>query len=160
MRSIKSYILYHIEKYYPLALSIIAIIFIIKYRYLIPKLNELVDEMCNNGLSISVTLTGFFLTILTIINSIDTRRMRFVRQMDGYQRLMSYLRSSINYNIILLAASFLVKYISHRQVLNVYGANIIDNAYIFLFVYTILLSFRFTRIFITLLTDPTHPGTD
>lgn len=160
MRSIKSHILYYTEKYYPFALSIIAIVFIIKYRSLIPKLNDLVDEMCNNGLSISVTLTGFFLTILTIINSIDTRRMRFVRQMDGYPRLMSYLRSSINYNIILLATSFLVKYISHRQLLNFDGVNIIDNLYIFLFIYTILLSFRFTRIFISLLTDPTPPRID
>lgn len=121
----------------------------------------LINQLADNALSISVTLFGFLLTILTLVNSIDTRRMRFVRDMGGFPRLMTYLRVAIFSNLTLLAASFLVKYIEHRNrpvFLTFNGCNVPDYVFIFLFIFSILTSLRFTHIFISLLTDQKNPS--
>lgn len=73
------------------------------------------DQICDNALSLSVTLHDFFLTILTIINSIESGRMSFVKELGMYPQLLSYLKAAIQANIVLIAVSFLIKYIEHRQ---------------------------------------------
>jgi hypothetical protein len=119
-------------------------------------MSNIINQLADNGLSISVTLFGFLLTILTLVNSIDTRRMRFVREMGKFPQLISYLRNAIVVNLLLLACSFLIKYVEHRTRANwvtLGNCNTVDYLYLFLFLYTILVSFRFTKIFISLLTD-------
>ncbi|SEW00509.1 hypothetical protein SAMN05428988_1179 [Chitinophaga sp. YR573] len=112
--------------------------------------------MCDNGISLSVTLAGFFLTILTLIKSITTRRMTFVVDGGGLPLLLMYLKHAIQFNITLLLASFIIKYVEHRasQMMYIKGINIVDNAYVFLFILTIFISIRFTQLFVSLLADP------
>lgn len=147
---------YFFEKYYPLTISILLTFGSAYFKIFGEGMPTLVNQLADNALSISVTLFGFLLTILTLVNSIDTRRMRFVRDMGGFPRLMTYLRIAIFSNLTLLAASFLVKYIEHRigfDNLTIKGCNIPDYLFIFLFIFSILTSLRFTHIFISLLTD-------
>lgn len=151
---------YYLEKYYPLATSILLTIASAYFKIFGEGMPTLINQLADNALSISVTLFGFLLTILTLVNSIDTRRMRFVRDMGGFPRLMTYLRVAIFSNLTLLAASFLVKYIEHRtgfDNLTIKGCNIPDYLFIFLFIFSILTSLRFTHIFISLLTDTKIP---
>ncbi|PSL42797.1 hypothetical protein CLV51_11013 [Chitinophaga niastensis] len=147
---------YHIEKYYPIYLSsAIAAILFLGHNH-VAKIDQLTDKVCENALSLSVTLVGFFLTILTLLNSIESRRMQFVKDAGMMPRVLEYLRKAINYNIGLIAFSFIVKFIEHRTPWYFYvnEVNIIDLLYLYLFSYTVLLSFRFTQIFVSLLTDP------
>ena len=147
---------YYFEKYYPLAISALLTFGSAYSKIFGDDMPTLINQLADNALSISVTLFGFLLTILTLVNSIDTRRMRFVRDMGGFSRLITYLRVAIFSNLALLAASFLVKYIEHRtgfDHLSVKGCNMPDYLFVFLFIFSILTSLRFTHIFISLLTD-------
>ncbi|MCK7556540.1 hypothetical protein MKQ70_16555 [Chitinophaga sedimenti] len=147
---------YIVEKFYPSVISIIVTVVAICYKDKFNNTEKMIDQMCDNAISLSVTLAGFFLTILTLIKSITSRRMRFVLAGGGTSLLYGYIKSAIQCNILLLLSSFLVKYIEHRKVLLFYikGLNYIDTIYIALFIYTILISVRFTQLFISLLTDP------
>lgn len=147
---------YYFEKYYPLVISILLTLGSAYFKIFGDGMPTLINQLADNALSISVTLFGFLLTILTLVNSIDTRRMRFVRDMGGFPRLMTYLRVAIFSNLTLLAASFLVKYIEHRtgfDHLTIGGYNMPDYLFVFLFIFSILTSLRFTHIFISLLSD-------
>lgn len=147
---------YFFERYYPFLIAIILTVYSVIVKLFEEGMPILINQLADNALSISVTLFGFLLTILTLINSIDTRRMRFVRDMGSFGRLMKYLKVAIFSNLALLSSSFLIKYIEHRKdvkLLSIKGFNIPDYLFIFLFLYTILVSLRFTQIFISLLTD-------
>lgn len=146
---------YYYEKWYPLALSLLLLGSIGYFKIFGSGIPILVSQLSDNALSISVTLFGFLLTILTIINSIDTRRMQFVRDMGGFPRLIQYLRQAISSNLALIAGSFIIKYVEHRKYSFLYflGCNVLDYLYLFVFVFAMLLSLRFTKIFISLLTD-------
>lgn len=138
---------------------ILLTIVIAYYKILGVDISGFILQLSDNALAISVTLFGFFLTILTILNSIETRRMKFVRDLGGFPRLLEYLKNAISSNLILVGASFLVKYIEHRKnvsYLYLRDCNIVDYLFIFIFIYTMLLSFRFTKIFVALLTDPAN----
>lgn len=147
---------YYFERYYPLVFSLVLTFASAYFKIFGNGMPMLVNQLADNALSISVTLFGFLLTILTLVNSIDTRRMRFIRDMGGFKRLMTYLRVAIFSNLTLLAASFLVKYIEHRDGfghLVVKNCNIPDYLFVFIFIFSVLTSLRFTHIFISLLTD-------
>jgi hypothetical protein len=147
---------FYIEKLYPLVISLALTVTVFCTNCFEKKLPELVSQLSDNAISISVTLIGFLLTILTILNSIDTRRMRFLKDMGGYPILMKYLKTSIQLSVILIGFSFIVKYVEHRNgaLAVTWGSrNLIDYIYIFFFLYTMLASFRFTTLFVSLLTD-------
>lgn len=147
---------YLIERFYPIILSGLAIILFIIYRHRFVAIDKMVNQMCDNGISLSVTLAGFFLTILTLIKSITTRRMSFVVDGGGLPLLLMYLKHAIQYNIILLLSSFIIKYVEHRAspMLYIKELNIVDSAYVFIFILTIFISIRFTQLFVSLLADP------
>lgn len=153
---------YYFEKYYPIGLSFLTIFLLFLFRHSISDPAKLADQICENAISLSVTLVGFFLTILTLVSSIDSRRMRFVRDAGELPRVLKYLKQAINSNIVLIAISFLIKYFEHRKnsLLSWYGVNVFDMLYVFIFIFTILLSFRFTQIFVSLLADPRQESRD
>jgi len=144
-----------IEKYYPITISFLATLALVVLNNLFRDLPGLIDKLSDNALGISTTLVGFFLTILTIVNSIDTRRMRFIKSANLFPRLMRYLNHAIKYNVILIAFSFIVKYVEHRNfaILVIHGRNIVDYFYLFCFMFALLISIRFINIFVHLLTD-------
>lgn len=147
---------YHIENLYPFVISLLLVAGIAYSKVFKDQMPTLVNQLADNALSISVTLFGFLLTILTLINSIDTRRMKFVRDLGAFPRLILFLKTAIYANLLLLASSFLIKYIEHRDgsiFLCINGSNIFDLLFILCFIYAMLVSLRFTHIFISLLTD-------
>jgi hypothetical protein len=147
---------YYTEKYYPIAVSVLLTIAWIVFKKDVNNFPGLIDKLSDNSIGLSTTLVGFFLTILTLINSIDTRRMNFVRSAGAYPRLIAYLNQSIRTNVVLIALSFIVKYVEHRSVpwLLFKGYNILDYGFLFLLIVTLLISVRFINIFVSLLADP------
>lgn len=143
------------EKYFPVALSVIVVSILIICNGIFKDLPGLIDKLSDNALGISSTLVGFFLTILTIINAIETRRMQFVQSAGLFPRLLKYLNQSIRANVILIASSFLIKYVEHRAFpwLHLRGRNVFDYLYLFIFILTLLISIRFINIFVRLLSD-------
>lgn len=148
---------YKFEKYYPITVSLLLTICLWLGQNVISDVSGLIDKVSDNAIGLSVTLVGFFLTILTIINSVETRRMDWVRSEGLFPRLIKYLQQSIRFNAILLAFSFFIKYIEHRW-LFVAGRNILDYIFIFFLVLTLLISLRFTNVFVRLLSDPKTKG--
>lgn len=146
---------YLIEKYYPLTLSIILTTLLFTVRSNHSRLIEVADGLPDTSISLSVTLVGFFLTILTIVNSVSSRRMRFVKEGGGMPLLMGYLRLAINCNLILMGSSLLIKYVNCKD-FNFFPFSelLLSSLYLFLFIFSILVSVRFTLIFVSLLTDP------
>jgi hypothetical protein len=145
-----------VERYYPIIFSILIITGLVFFKNLIKEPSVLIDKITDNALTISVTLLGFFLTILTIVNSVDTRRMRFIKSDGLYPRLIGFLNDAIKANVFLIAFSFAVKYLDYRHIkfFCVSGINVIDYAYLFYFIFSLLISYRFTDIFVRLLADP------
>lgn len=147
---------YWYESYYPITFSLLILTLIIKFKLFYGNINVVVDKLSDNAISISVTLLGFFLTILTILNSIETRRMIFIKTMGAFPRLLHFLKLAITYNVYLIASSFFVKYIEHRNSLYYYlfNINLVDYGYLFFVILTMLISLRFTLLFVSLLADP------
>lgn len=146
---------YYIEISYPYIAAIIAVgifIFVDKDK---GRAVELVGKLADSAISISVTLVGFFLTILTIINSIESRRMKFVRSGGGMPLLLRYLKNAINSNLLLIAVSFILKYVDCKE-LAFFNGSEKWAAYLYLFIFAIatFASLRFTNLFVGLLTDP------
>lgn len=147
---------YHLEKAYPILISSFSTFFIVYFNLFKNKLSEFVIDISNNAMSVSVTLFGFLLTILTLINSIETRRMKVVHDMGAFPRLMRYLKNSIILNLLVLVLSFIVKYLVNNDLNAIFiikNYNLLAYSFIFIFIYSLLSSFRFTKIFIDTLTD-------
>lgn len=53
------------------------------------------DKFSDSALSISTTMLGFFLTIYTIIHSVNTEQMNVIRANGAYGRLISFLQTSL-----------------------------------------------------------------
>lgn len=141
------------EKYYPLLLSILVTSVIFLTGCLVDR-QQFILQLADNSLTISITLIGFFLTILTLVNSIDSTRMRHIKQRGLFPRLLSYLKVSINVNLLLLVGAFLIKFVSHQEYLNIKGKNLFDYGFFWLFAFTLLISFRFIKIFVMLMSSP------
>jgi hypothetical protein len=105
-------------------------------------------------LTISATLLGFLLTILTVIHTINTRRMQWVKDFGAYPRLMGYLSRAITSNIGIILFS-LVELFIERNAINHMVLNSIDYGFIFLSFFALLLTTRFALIFVGLLVDKT-----
>ena len=147
---------YYIEKSYPFVLSIIPPILIYYYNLFGTNFCQFIMDLSGNAMSVSVTLFGFLLTILTLINSIDTRRMKIIRDLGAFPRLLGYLKVSIILNLTVLVFSFLVKYAVHNDLNSIFvykNNNLLYYLFLFIFIYSILASFRFTKLFIDSLTD-------
>src|SRR6201996_5066114 len=94
-----------IERNYPWVLTVFVTFLVFKFSGFIVKFDTLIPALTQSALTISATLLGFLLTILTIINSITTRRMDFVKTGGGYPALLSYLSKAIISNLIVVLFS-------------------------------------------------------
>jgi len=143
---------YYIEKYYPLFLTIAIVLAIYKYEKFIADFNILIPLVSNSSLTISATLLGFLLTILTIINSIATRRMRFVKDTGLYPVLMGYLSKAIISNITVVSICFILFFIKRTEIYAIV-LKIIDYCFIFICFLNLFLTIRFAKLFIRLLAN-------
>lgn len=143
-----------LERYYPLILAIISIVVIYFFQNYITDFSILLPNIIQSSLTIAGTLLGFLLTILTIINTISTRRMQFVKDAGKYPTLVSFLNQAIFANISIIIFCFLFFFLDSNKI-NVASIKVIDYCFIFIAILNILLTVRFAIIFISLMKDKT-----
>ncbi len=136
-----------IEKYYPFIIAIISVTVYYLYGIHYPLTQKLIDGISSNLVSFSSTLLGFLLTILTIIESIQTRALKIIREGGGYKKLLSYLN-------ICIIANFLT--IPIIIVFNTYILNFKESVFfycilLFIEVYLFSVNFRFIYLFIKII---------
>lgn len=144
---------YFIERYYPfLSALILGVVYLIcKNR--IEGIDEIIKKLLDTSLSISGTLLGFLLTILTLISTIETRRMRFVKESGHFYLVNKYLRAALFSNIISISIYFLLPIVLSFSQVAAYKSYIYALV-IFAVFYAWLANIRFSSIFIQLLVDP------
>lgn len=143
----------YIEKYYPLALAILITFLFIDFQPRLQDVDEMVKKLLDAALAISGALLGFLLTILTIINTIETRRMQFVRDSGHLPDLNRYLKVALYSNIASISIYFLLPVLSTFDGWKVYKTSIYA-ALVFIVAFTWIVNIRFSKVFIKLLTDP------
>lgn len=143
---------YWSERLYPLVMASVLGLLFFKWHHLFNDLEKLIGKLVDSSLIVSGTLLGFLLTITTIINTIETRRMRFIKDQGGYVDLMRYLRSAITLNIATVSMTIVLPFlysVNWSQELLVY----LNSIQVFLISWAWISSIRFSSIFIRLLTD-------
>lgn len=139
------------EKYTPILLSLLSTsIFLACYKGL-ENPTKLIEDLVDSSFVINGVLIGFLLTITTLLHSITTRRMGFVKSLGGYGRLIRYLNLSLYLNLISLTIYLfqpLINFVISVQ-LNLW----IEGFLFFLILYTWTANVRFTLMFISLLAD-------
>lgn len=141
------------EKYSPYVVSLLAIGGVFLSKNHLSNFNQIFDQITTNALSVSGTLIGFFLTILTIINTISTRRMRFIKEAGLYPRLLDYLNTTIIWHLSVISICLflpLIRQVAYFSPFGYWGKLFI----ILVVILSWTLSIRFVRIFIKLLHDP------
>ena len=142
-----------IEKYWPLTLTILLSLLFVKLSFNHYHIGNAVNEMIDRSLNVSGTLIGFFLTIFTILSTIKTRRMQFIKEAGLYPRVNRYLIGVIIWHLInisfILFAPIVAKFI-HEW----YAVKIIQGVMVFTLLFSWSLSIRFVSIFVRLLSDP------
>lgn len=118
----------------------------------IPNVSEIIKKLLETSLAVCGALLGFLLTILTIINTIATRRMNFIKEAGKFGELNHYLKMALWFNLISISIYFI--YPTLTSCINaetfVHWSN---SVLIWLVSYTWFLNIRFSLIFIKLLTD-------
>lgn len=144
---------HYIERYWCVVLAIILSILFYECQHNIEKVGEMISKLLEITLSLCATLLGFLLTILTIINTINTRRMNFVRDSGYLYTLNSYLKIALWMDLVTISLSFIFPLLqmvnNTQQAVSWYNLGVI-----FIVSYTLFSNIRFSIIFINLLTDP------
>lgn len=143
----------YIEKYYPLTLSVLLTLIFCHFQHRLESVDEMLKRLLDAALAISGALLGFLLTILTIINTIDTRRMQFVRDSGNLPLLNRYLKVALYSNIASISIYFILPILSTFHEWQKYK----DGLYavlVFIVAFTWIVNIRFSSVFIKLLTDP------
>lgn len=139
-----------IEKYWPFTTSLTLVILLFYYRLNIQRFDEIMKSIVESSLTVSGTLIGFFLTIFTIISTIKTRRMQFIKEAGLYPRINQYLASVIIWHFINISIILFFPLIESIRL--PFGVMLVCNLFlIFVVFFSWLLSIRFTAIFIKLL---------
>lgn len=149
----------YFEKYSPIAIALCLSLGLYINNPSFNNFNQLFDQLASNSLSVCGTLIGFFLTILTIIQTINTRRMNFLKDSGLFPRLLSYLNTTIVWHLVVISITMLLPIIRQITFLSEYsreGKSVI----IFFIILSWTLSIRFTYLFINLLHDPTPAQTN
>lgn len=144
---------YYFERYYPLFVSLVIAICVYIFYNSISSRDKVITEFLTSSLTVCATLLGFLLTILTIISTIETRRMRFVRSSGKLHLLHSYLRTALYMNITTISIYFAVPLLyTIPHIAN--HIRVLHSILIFIVVFTWLANIRFTVIFTRLLIEP------
>ena len=143
---------YHIESKYPIVAAAIATWLFYRFYLVLKNPVGLLGEIVESALVVCGTLLGFLLTITTIINAINTRRMQFIKAQGGYSTLMQYLRLAILLNIITVSIAIITPLLYAIHALEDYVAYC-HAIQIFIISWTWIASIRFTIVFVRLLSD-------
>lgn len=137
------------EKYYPYFLTI--------FLFIAYLLNEhycwiTIEKRTLIELSINLfgILLGFFITVLTVINSLDNIYIRKLRSSGTYAHLLNYLKNAIKTNVLMLIYALIY--------LSVYFDNNIqwmfDHLGILIFLFTLFSAYRFIDVFLYITNTP------
>lgn len=140
------------ERLWPYAVSVGTGALTWKYLYLLKNPANLVSDLSDDTVGIGTTLLGFFLTILTLLHTIDTRRMRFIRQMGAYPSLVQYLKEAILFNFLLIIVSLFLNALSNSTMIDSLPKYAIIG-FIVTFTLTLTTSLRFAAIFTKLISE-------
>lgn len=102
---------YWVERLWPVTLALAAGAVFFHWSDTLTNTKDLIATLVASALTLSGTLLGFLLTITTIMNAIDTRRMRAVKEGGAYPLLEQYLRTAIWLNITVVSMVFLIPFI-------------------------------------------------
>lgn len=111
------------------------------------------DKFSNSALSLSTSMLGFFLTIYTIIHSVNTERMRDIRANNAYGRLINFLQISLYSHAIVIGVLLLFCLPSlgtTQWIINSYRLPL-WLAFIAALAWSVSVSLRFIRIFLRLI---------
>jgi hypothetical protein len=140
-----------IEKFFPFFTSFLFTI-LTYFTLSNEQIRNITIIVLGKSFIVSGIFLGFLLTIITIIGSISTRKMQFVKQSGNYPRLLNYLTRAFYGNIGLLLVSFFVLTYQEMKI-----SIIIPKSFtmllLFLSLYVLLLSIRFSIVFIQLILD-------
>ncbi|HEX5002066.1 MAG TPA: hypothetical protein VFW78_06195 [Bacteroidia bacterium] len=140
----------YIEKYWPLVSSILICIVILNLSGQYLDINSIANALNQNTVSICVTLLGFFLTILTIIQAIDNSAMRYIREVKEMSRIYHYLKRAIQFNAI-ATLSCLILGILNTNLLGDNLQYILNIIFIFIVLMALSTSVRFVYIFLSII---------
>lgn len=96
-----------VETNYPIVVSIllsVSLFIAFKDR---PNFEKVIDGLVTNGLSITGVMLGFLLTIATVINTISTGAMNFMRQAGSDMLLYRYLKVAIGASLTAIVVFYL-----------------------------------------------------
>lgn len=141
---------YYIERYYPYTIAALFALLFHLFREQFQNVDSLISNLANSSLLVSATLLGFLLTVTTIINGIDNRRMRIVKQQDGFPLLLKYLKSAIHYNILAVSVTIALPFAQafHRFLDSI---AIFNSFHVFIIVLAWASSIRFSVLFIRII---------
>lgn len=104
----------YLERYSPLFLFIVGFCI----SLLLLDINDIKNFILNtNGdfLTVFMTLGGFLLTIYTIIQSIDNRIMKILKETDNYSRLIRYLNQAVISDFFVVFLIILILFIKYTD---------------------------------------------
>ena len=141
-----------LSKYYPYAIALILGGLFYCYQHKFTNLEDIIKKTLDAALTICGVLLGFLLTILTIISTIATRRMQFVKDSGGYPLLNYYLKTALYSNLITISFYFILPFLSTIE--SIVFKDIINAVLVFMISFTWLTNIRFSSVFISLMSDP------
>ncbi len=141
-----------IAKIYPYVISLILGGLFYHYQHRFANLEEVIKKTLDAALTICGVLLGFLLTILTIISSVVTRRMQFVKDSGAYPLLNYYLKTALYSNLITISFYFILPFLSTIE--STILKDIINAVLVFMISFTWITNIRFSSVFISLMTDP------
>ncbi len=114
--------------------------------------DKLVGKLLDSALVVAGTLLGFLLTITTIMNTIHTRRMAFIKETGNYPVLHNYLKIAIILNIVTISLVIVTPFVSALKPTGI-ALNITYSTQLFIILWNWFANIRFTIVFIKLLSE-------
>ncbi|MGB0930595.1 MAG: hypothetical protein ACPGVB_07455 [Chitinophagales bacterium] len=140
------------EKYHPF---LFAVILTFAFYKLMPAEDILMrtSKFFDYALRASISLAGFFLAVTTLLHSVESRRVRFVKSSGNFGRIERYLSNTILAHfvvVIMIMGSFFISAIG----LTPYYLKIVLTLQFFIVSFTMLISLRFVSKFLQIMRDP------
>lgn len=149
--SVLNTIKYNSIRYWPLWSAIIAFVLFFLFGYHLNELDKIMEKVTGTALTVSGTLLGFLLTIVTIINTVNTKRMQTIKTQDGYRLLQDYMSAAITLNLVSVTMCFVLPIMC--SICNFILLYIVYSFEVFIIAYTWFSSIQFTHLFIYILND-------
>jgi hypothetical protein len=99
------------EKYRSLFIAIFITMFTFFFKVEIYHFKEATDKLSELS-KVFISLIGFFITILTMIQTMNSRPMMFIRQSGNFKTLLSYIITSIKLQFLTILYTLVYPYLT------------------------------------------------